>query len=77
MKLMIIESPGKIPKLKAILGDGWQIAASIGYVRDLPKKEMGEAIKKTMMRHHLGCIKKVGGSSIEKYVLEEARHDHL
>jgi DNA topoisomerase-1 len=41
MKLMIIESPGKIPKLKAILGDGWQIAASVGHVRDLPKKEMG------------------------------------
>lgn len=45
MKLMIIESPGKIPKLKAILGDGWQIAASVGHVRNLPKKEMGEAIK--------------------------------
>ena len=41
MKLMIIESPGKIPKLKAILGDGWQIAASVGHVRDLPKKAMG------------------------------------
>ena len=45
MKLMIIESPGTIPKLKSILGDGWKIAASIGHVRDLPKKEMGEAIK--------------------------------
>ncbi len=41
MKLMIIESPGKIPKLKAILGDGWQIAASVGHVRDLPTREMG------------------------------------
>ena len=41
MKLMIIESPGKIKKLKAILGDGWEIAASVGHVRDLPKREMG------------------------------------
>ena len=41
MKLMIIESPGKIKKLRAILGDGWEIAASVGHVRDLPKKEMG------------------------------------
>ncbi|MDF0606779.1 type I DNA topoisomerase [Neisseriaceae bacterium TC5R-5] len=41
MKLMIIESPGKIKKLAAILGDGWKIAASIGHVRDLPQKEMG------------------------------------
>lgn len=41
MKLMIIESPGKIAKLSAILGDGWKIAASVGHVRDLPQKEMG------------------------------------
>lgn len=43
MKLMIIESPGKIEKLSAILGDGWKIAASVGHVRDLPQKEMGVA----------------------------------
>ena len=41
MKLMIIESPGKIEKLSAILGDGWKIAASVGHVRDLPTKEIG------------------------------------
>ena len=41
MKLMIIESPGKIPKLKSILGDGWHIAASVGHVRDLPKQAIG------------------------------------
>jgi len=41
MNLMIIESPGKIAKLSAILGDGWKIAASVGHVRDLPLKEMG------------------------------------
>ena len=41
MKLMIIESPGKIAKLSTILGDGWKIAASVGHVRDLPQKEMG------------------------------------
>ncbi len=45
MKLMIIELPGTIPKLKAILGDGWQIAFSVAHLRELPKKEMGEAVK--------------------------------
>ena len=45
MKLMIVDLPGTIPQFKAILGDSWQIAASVGHVRDLPKKEMGEAIK--------------------------------
>lgn len=41
MKLMIIESPGKIAKLSSILGPGWEIAASVGHIRDLPLKEMG------------------------------------
>ena len=41
MKLMIIESPGKIKKLSAILGTDWKIAASIGHVRDLPINETG------------------------------------
>lgn len=41
MKLMIIESPGKIKKLSEILGADWKIAASVGHVRDLPQKEMG------------------------------------
>lgn len=43
MKLMIIESPGKIKKLTAILGDGWKIAASVGHIRELPRNEMGVA----------------------------------
>jgi DNA topoisomerase-1 len=43
-KLMIIESPGKLKKLKAILGPGWQIEASIGHIRDLPKKSVGGGI---------------------------------
>lgn len=38
MNLMIIESPGKIKKLSAILGDNWKIAASVGHIRDLPQK---------------------------------------
>lgn len=41
MKLMIIESPGKIAKLQSILGSEWKIAASVGHVRDLPVKEIG------------------------------------
>lgn len=38
---MIIESPGKVEKLKAILGPDWRIAASAGHIRDLPEDEMG------------------------------------
>ncbi|MDQ2844631.1 MAG: type I DNA topoisomerase [Acidobacteriota bacterium] len=41
MKLMIVESPNKTKKIKAILGDGWEVAASVGHFRDLPKKDLG------------------------------------
>jgi DNA topoisomerase I len=38
MKLMIVESPNKVKKIKSILGNGWDVAASVGHVRDLPVK---------------------------------------
>lgn len=39
--LLIVESPGKIKKLKEYLGEGWEVKASIGHICDLPKKELG------------------------------------
>ncbi|KWF77581.1 DNA topoisomerase I [Burkholderia diffusa] len=42
MKLMIIESPGKVKKLSAILGADWKIAASVGHIRDLPHHDTTE-----------------------------------
>jgi len=41
MNLMIVESPNKIKKIKAILGGGWDVAASVGHIRDLPVSEFG------------------------------------
>jgi DNA topoisomerase-1 len=38
---MIVESPNKVKKIKAILGPGWDVAASVGHVRDLPHKTLG------------------------------------
>jgi DNA topoisomerase I len=39
--LVIVESPGKIKKLKAILGADYEIIASMGHVVDLPPKSFG------------------------------------
>jgi DNA topoisomerase-1 len=39
--LVIVESPGKIKKLKHILGRDYDIIASMGHVVDLPPKEFG------------------------------------
>lgn len=41
MNLLIVESPNKVKKIKAILGNGWDVAASVGHIRDLPKEELG------------------------------------
>src|SRR5574341_2480262 len=39
--LVIVESPGKIKKLKHILGTDYEIVASMGHVVDLPPKSFG------------------------------------
>lgn len=36
-QLVIVESPGKINKIKKILGSGYDVAASMGHLRDLAK----------------------------------------
>lgn len=41
MKLMIVESPGKVKKILSFLGNDWQVMASVGHVRDLPVKDLG------------------------------------
>ncbi len=45
MKLLIVESPGKIKKIRSFLESDWQVAASVGHIRDLPKKDLGLSIQ--------------------------------
>ena len=41
VKLVVVESPAKARTIGKILGAGYVIKASLGHVRDLPKKELG------------------------------------
>ena len=39
--LVIVESPAKARTISKYLGSGYEVAASVGHVRDLPQKELG------------------------------------
>jgi DNA topoisomerase-1 len=41
MQLLVVESPAKARTISAYLGDGYTVKATMGHVRDLPKKGKG------------------------------------
>ena len=44
MRLLIVESPNKIKKIKALLGSDWDVAASVGHIRESPAMRRGLGI---------------------------------
>ncbi|MGC9455426.1 MAG: type I DNA topoisomerase [Phycisphaerae bacterium] len=44
--LVVVESPAKARTINRYLGDDYVVKASMGHVRDLPKKEIGVAVDK-------------------------------
>ena len=57
MKLMIVESPNKIRKIQGILNAGggkeWEVAASVGHIRDLPVKDLGVVLPEYTPQYEL------------------------
>lgn len=39
--LVIVESPAKVKTIRKFLGTNYEVAASNGHVRDLPKSQLG------------------------------------
>ena len=44
-KLVIVESPTKVKSIKKYLGSGYNVMASMGHIRDLPKSKLGVDIE--------------------------------
>ncbi|HBA68710.1 MAG TPA: type I DNA topoisomerase, partial [Lachnospiraceae bacterium] len=44
--LIIVESPAKSKTIKKFLGKNYEVVASNGHVRDLPKSQMGIDVEK-------------------------------
>ena len=44
--LLIVESPAKARTIAKFVGKGYQVVASIGHIRDLPKTKLGVDVER-------------------------------
>lgn len=51
--LVIVESPAKVKTIKKFLGSTYEVDASNGHVRDLPKSQLGIDVEMIMNRNIL------------------------
>ncbi len=52
-KLLIVESPAKARTMSRYLGDGYVVKASVGHIRDLPKRDLGVDIEAGFQPHYV------------------------
>jgi DNA topoisomerase-1 len=51
--LVIVESPAKARTISGILGTGYDVTASVGHVRDLPKSKLGVDVENEFEPHYI------------------------
>ncbi len=57
-KLLIVESPSKIKSIKKYLGTGYEVMASKGHIRDLPKSKLGVDINNDFQPQYINMAEK-------------------
>ena len=72
MKLVIVESPTKTKSLSKYLGNGFEVMATMGHIRDLPKSKTGIEIKE-LKKSRTQEIKTFGFRP--EYELSEGKED--
>jgi len=75
--LVVVESPTKVRTIKKYLGSGYNIAATIGHIKDLPAKEMGIDIEDGFKPKYvsipgkqkvIAALKKAAGNAADIYL---------
>ncbi len=57
-KLVIVESPTKVKSVKKYLGSGYEVMASMGHIRDLPKSKLGVDIENNFKPQYINMADK-------------------
>ena len=58
MQLIIVESPTKARTLSRFLGEGFQVEATMGHIKDLPKSELGVDVEHNFKPRYDPVVKK-------------------
>jgi DNA topoisomerase-1 len=51
--LVVVESPSKAKTIKKYLGEGFDVVASVGHIKDLPKSEIGVDLEQGFEPHYV------------------------
>ncbi len=74
MKLIVVESPTKAKTLKKFLGRDYQITATFGHIRDLPKAEFGIDIENNFQPRYVIPLK---ARKIVSFLRQEVKKSDL
>ncbi len=75
--LVVVESPTKVKTIKKYLGKAYNVAATVGHIKDLPSKEMGIDIEKDFQPQYrvipgkqkvVAALKKEAGDAEDIYL---------